>query len=702
LKNQSEIALRSWVVFAVFALLCIAIFGKVIWIQTIEAEKWASQAERIEQRVQDIEPTRGQIYSSDGSLLATSVPVYSLYWDSQAPGIDQEELDETLDSLCLQLSLLFKRQSPSDYRQDLLEARRQQKRYHLVERKMSYTRMQEVKALPFINKGRHRSGFILERIDVRKKPFGKLASRTIGLDRFGSRVGLELAYNEELAGKTGEQMMERIAGSVWKPATDEYIVEPVDGVDIISSIDVHLQDVATTELERQLKQHGAEWGTVILMEVETGFIRAIANLARDEEDGEYYETYNYAIGEGVEPGSTFKLASLITLLDEGYVDLTDSIDTGDGVVEFYGEEMRDSGDEGYGKITVEEVFEKSSNVGTALLIKKYYEQDPQRFLDKLASLGLRDPLGIRLKGETKPQIYEKVREGNWSGISLTQMAIGYEVLQAPIQTLAFFNAIVNDGKMVRPQFVEALTRNGKILERYDPVVLHERLCSRETLKKCRQMMEGVCEEGGTADYIFKDSPYRVGGKTGTARIAYPGGYYKNRYRASFAGYFPAHNPKYSCLVVVNDTRTGVYYGSSIAAPVFKGLADKIYATSFELHEQIAPPTLLGEQSKLPVSRSGAREDLEVVFAGLGIDTRKSTESDWVQTSTKESHVSLDPRNIARGLVPNVVGMGLQDALYLLENAGLNVEIKGAGTVKRQSVSPGASVKNHKSIRIELS
>lgn len=702
MKNRNEIAQRSWLVFTLFTLTCIAIFVKILWIQVIEADKWAEQATSIEQRVQDIEPTRGQIYSSDGSLLATSVPVYSLYWDAQAPGIDHEDFDQQLDSLCLKLSILFKHRTPSEYRIDLLEAKRQGKRYHLVERKMSYTRMQEVKELPFIRRGRHKSGFILERLDIRKKPFGKMASRTIGIDRFGSRVGLELAYNEALAGKTGKQMMERIAGRVWKPATDDYIVEPVDGVDIVSSIDVHLQDVASAELERQLKQHSADWGTVILMEVETGFVRAIANLERDDESGEYYETYNYAIGEAVEPGSTFKLASLITLLDEGYIDLTDSIDTGDGIAEFYGEKMHDSGDEGYGKITVEEVFEKSSNVGTALLVQKFFEQKPQSFLDKLNRMGLGESLGIRLKGEPKPRIYEKVREGNWSGLSLTQMAIGYEVMQAPIQTLAFYNAIANNGIMVRPLFVEALKYNGKTIEKKEPVVLRERICSRETMLKCRTMMEGVCEEGGTADYIFKDSPYRVGGKTGTARIAYTGGYYLNRYRASFVGYFPAHKPKYSCIVVVNDTRTGVYYGSTIAAPVFKGLADKIYATSLELHENNGPEVLLGDQSKLPVSRNGAREDLEKAFAGLRIQTALTSDADWVETQTGESEVTLAPRESRRGLVPNVMGMGLQDALFLLENAGLNVEVKGYGTVRRQSVSPGAAIRNHKRISIELS
>lgn len=688
--------------FAAFALVAFAIFVRIIFIQFVEAETWAAHAESIEQRVQDIEPTRGQIYSTDGSLLATSVPVYDLYWDSQASGIQEEVMEDLLDSLCTALSNTFNDRSPSDYREDLLEAQRLKKRYYRIQSRLSYTKMKDVKEFPFISLGRHRSGFIFERVDIRKKPFGQLASRTIGIDRHGSRVGLELAYNEELAGKTGQQMMERIAGNVWKPATDAYVVEPEDGVDIVSTIDVHLQDVASNELENLLTKHDASWGTVVLMEVETGYVRAIANLSRDDDDGNYYESYNYAIGESIEPGSTFKLASMIALMDEGFVELTDSVDTGNGEVFFYGERMSDSHEGGYGKLTVEQVFEKSSNVGTALLIKKHFDSNPQRFLDKLKSMGLHEPLGIRLKGEKQPRVYSKVNEGNWSGLSLTQMSIGYEVQQTPLQTLAFYNAIANNGRLMRPQFVEALTRNGKTISRNKPVILKERICSAATLNKCWKMMQGVCEEGGTADNQFKNSPYRVAGKTGTAKIAYSGGYYPNRYRASFVGFFPADKPKYSCIVVVNDTRTGVYYGAWIAAPVFKGLADKIYATQLDLHQDLGPEYVAGAQTKLPVSMSGAREDLETVFAGLKITTTSEDQSAWVETSTREDHVDLSSRENTRGLIPNVVGMGLQDALFLLENAGMQVEVSGAGTVKKQSVPAGAAIRNHRRIRIELS
>ncbi|MFT4779917.1 MAG: cell division protein FtsI (penicillin-binding protein 3) [Flavobacteriales bacterium] len=704
MKNKSEIASRTWIVFALITFVAVAIFVKIIWIQTVDSAKWAEFVKAKQEEIKDIEPTRGQIFSTDGSLLATSVPIYNLYWDSQA-NINPELFAAKLDSLCLNLSNYFGDRTQAEYRMEFLEAKRLKKKYHLIKRKLNYIQKEDLKQMDFISMSQYRSGFIFERNDVRKKPFGKLASRTIGIDRLGARVGIELAFNEELAGKPGKQMMERIAGSVWKPTSDEYIVNPVDGVDLVSTIDVHLQDVATTALEKQLKQHMAAWGTVILMEVETGYVRAISNLEREEDTGEYYETYNFAIGEATEPGSTFKLASVICLLDENLVSLEDSINIGNGTAEFYGEEMSDSHkyDNDNTKLTVKEVFAQSSNVGTALMMKTHFEKNPQLYLDKLGEIGLRDPLGISLKGEPSPKMYTKVREGNWSGLSLTQMAIGYEVLQTPLQTLAFYNAIANDGRMVRPLFVEAIKKNGKTLETFKPVVLKDKICSNSTLKACQEMMEASCQEEfkGTASGIFKDSPYNVAGKTGTAKIAHTGGYYTNRYRATFVGYFPAENPKYACLVLVNDTRTGVYYGSSISAPVFRDLANKIYATQLEMQELIDLPQLIGEH-KIPVSKNGSKEDLEAVFAQLKIKTQLNTETDWVKTSTKETLVELNAHDIRKGLVPDVRGMGLQDAIYLLENCGMKVTIDGNGTVKKQSVTPGARLSDHRTIRIELS
>lgn len=678
------------------------VFGRVLYIQIAQADKWKSHAEKIEQRIQGIEPIRGQIYSTDGNLLATSVPVYNLYWDSQAEGIDRETFNKELDSLCIELSRTLGVKSPMGYKQDLLEAQRRKRRYHPVHKRLNYTQMKRLSKGSFIARGSNRSGFIFQAEDVRKKPFNQLASRTIGIHREDRRVGLEDAYQEELAGQRGKQLMERIAGNVWKPVSDDYIVPPREGLDIVSTIDIHLQDVAHAALARQLVQHNAAWGTVILMEVETGYIRAISNLKRDENDDGYYESYNFAIGESTEPGSTFKLASILALLDEGYVTLSDSIDTGNGIASFYGRKMHDSNSHegGWGMLCVADVFAQSSNVGTALLVQRHFGSNPQAFLDKLDDFGLRDSLGIRLKGEKRPTIYGKVGESNWSGLSLTQMAIGYEVLQTPLQTLAFYNAIANGGKLMRPQFVEAFRRSGRLVSEVKPQVIRDRICSPRSIEMARTMMERTCQPGGTADYIFQKTPYTVAGKTGTARIAHSGGYYPNRYRASFVGYFPADNPKYSCMVMVNDTRSGVYYGSSVAAPVFRELANKIYATKPEMSDR--NQVFMAEDRKLPTSRNGAREHLEAVFSQLGIPANLLTESEWVRTSTGEVNVELDGVRWEEGHVPDVRGMGLRDAIYLLENSGLRVIIEGAGTVKRQSIHPGTAIGGQRDIRIELS
>ena len=702
MKNNRDIALRTWWVFALFAVLAVAVFVRILYVQIAQADRWKEYAVKIEQRIQDITPARGQIYSTDGSLLATSVPIYNLYWDSKAEGLKQDYLNQELDSLCMGLSRILGAQSAAYYKRDLLEARRLGRRYHPIHKKLSFTQMKELVKLPLMRRGANKSGFIFRQEEIRKKPFNQLASRTIGIDRETARVGLEEAYNDELAGQVGKQMMERIAGNVWKPASNEFIVVPREGIDIVSTIDIHLQDVAHTALERQLKQHNAAWGTVILMEVETGYIRAVSNLERDETSGHYYETYNYAIGETVEPGSTFKLASILALLDEGLVSLTDSIDRGQGVTEFYRRKMHDSDADEITEsvLCVADVFAKSSNVGTALLVQKHFGNQPQLFLDKLNAFGLNESLGIRLKGEKAPRIYKKVGDKNWSGLSLTQMSIGYEVLQTPLQTLAFYNAIANEGRLLQPQFVEAYRRNGQTVDRAEPIVLKERVCKKSTIEAARSMMERTCLPGGTADYIFEKTSYKVAGKTGTARIAYPGGYYPNRYRASFVGYFPAEAPKYSCLVVVNDTKSGVYYGSSVAAPVFRELANKIYATVPEMSDY--QQSQLAEEAKLPTSRNGVREHLERVYAGLGIKLDQNAEGNWVKTATGETSVALTDLAVAEGSVPDVRGMGLRDALQLLENSGLRVRVTGNGTVRRQSIEPGTAVSRGREIRIELS
>lgn len=708
MKNEREFSNRTWLTFGLFVVLGLAVFGRILWIQGAEHEQWTEVGERFESSVQSIAPARGQIYASNGSVLATSVPVFEVRWDSKSEAIDWDTFDRELTALCEGLSEVLGNKSASEYREILREGRNLGRRNTLVARRVSYIKQKQLAELPFIRRGRFKSGFTFDRIEQRRKPFGDLAGRTIGIDRDEKRVGLEASWNEELSGVTGRQLQRRVAGGQWMPASDDYIVEPVAGYDVISSIDMHLQDVASSALKRQLQDHDAAWGTVILMEVATGKIRAMANLTRtkegtDETPSVYQESFNHAIGTAVEPGSTFKLATLLTAMEQGGVSPSDEIDTGNGVISFYGKRMSDSNADqgGNGVLTTEEVFEVSSNVGTALTIKGAFGEEPQRFLDGLQSLGVHEPTGIRLAGESQPQVYTEVGSGRWSGLSLTQMSIGYEVTQTPLQTLSLYNTIANGGRMMRPQLVERLETNGTVVRTIEPEVINERICSQATLEACQRMMRRVADPNGkgTAQYIFAKSPYTVAGKTGTARIAGPNGY-DGRYRASFAGYFPAEAPRYSCIVVIADTRSGIYYGSSIAGPVFRELANKVYATDPTFHQSSVG--LLTAEHRLPGAKDGAREELLELYSAFGLPYTGDNTSDWVTVTTGDSIATLTARSIQPAHVPDVRGMGLRDALYLLENAGLRVQTKGAGTVRRQSIAPGSAINGSSSIILELS
>ncbi len=701
--SPSLIHSKAWMLFAGLCLLALAIIIKVFVIQLFPDEHAQQLAQNFTYKVNEIEPVRGQILSSDGSLLATSVPEYEIRWDSKA-GYDKEEYRVKVDSMALCFSRLFHDKSTAEYKAIFRKAKSDGNRYAEIRDHVDYNELQEVKKFPFIRNGQFKSGFVFVQKYIRDQPFGSLAARTIGMDRLENKVGIELAYDELLSGKKGKQLQEKIAGGVWKPMTNNFIEEPEPGCDVITTIDIHLQDVAHAALRRQLEAHRAAWGCAILMEVETGFVRAIANLSQNKETGEYTERLNWAIRESVEPGSTMKLASMMACLDDGLIEMEDSVATGKGIAYFYDKPMKDSNYDkgGNGTISAEQVFEKSSNIGTALLVKQSYEKNPQKFIDKLNSFGINDPLGIDLAGETSPRLYRSTKDKGWSGLSLTQLAIGYETQCTPLQTLAFYNAVANNGKMVRPQFVQEIKRNGRTIEESEPIVIKKDFCKKSTIEECRKMMEGVMEKGGTADYVFASSPYKVAGKTGTAWLNEGGHYLSDRYRASFVGYFPADDPKYSCIVVINDPRSGVYYGSAVAAPVFKELADKIYSTQMDFHEpEVVSDSLQIAQSKIPTSKSGYASELMTVFKGLHIPMNVKSESEWISTATTRDSVMVTARNVKPGLVPNVVGMGLQDALYLLENNGMKVKISGYGTVKRQSIAPGNSIKSNPYIYIEL-
>lgn len=701
---KKDIAWRVYLVYFMVSLFGLAILTKVLYIQFVEGADLKKKVKNLTLTENTIEAVRGNIYSEDGSLLATSIPIYEIRFDPNANAITEEFFYSLVDSLAMSLSNLFQDKSMAAYKKDLISARENGKRYHLIKRKVNFLELKQLKTFPIFRKGRFKGGFIFIQQNKRERPFRILAARTIGYEREGvTPVGLEGAYSEILKGVNGKRLEQKIAGGVWMPIGNENEVEPEDGLDIYTTINVNFQDVAESALLRQLQKHEADHGTVILMEVKTGAIRAIANLKRTEE-GAYYEGYNYAIGESTEPGSTFKLPALIAALEDGYVDMDDIIDCGDGSRKFYDETMYDSNyDEGgWGEITVKRVFEVSSNIGMAEIINRSYGKNPQEFIDRLDEMNLRNPLGIEILGEGKPLI--KNTTDDWSGITLAWMAHGYELQQTPLQILTFYNAIANDGVMVKPKFVEQIANGRKVERVIETDVLHPKICSKETIEKVKEALEGVVENGTASN--LRNADYRIAGKTGTAQIANKNyGYsYQSKvsHQASFAGYFPANKPQYSCIVVVNAPSRNVYYGNLVAGPIFKEVADKVYANSLEMHEELSRQRHLAI-SALPYSKHGYKKDAEKVFTHLRVPLNlKAKDADWVVTSTEDSSVTIAPRKITENLVPNVVGMGLRDAVYLLENQGLRVKIEGRGMVKNQSLKAGLRVNGGEEIKIELS
>jgi len=697
---KRDILIRASLVYILMLIVGLLIFGKALHLQFFEKDKWA-QEENSTVRHKVIEPNRGNIYSSDGRLLAVSVPFYEIRMDFRSESFTNEIFDSGVDELSKSLSTLFRDRHWTTYKREMVRARESGNRYFLVKRNVTYTQLQKVKEFPIFNMGKFKGGVIYVQQNKRVLPYGMLAARTVGYTMSGdlrSVVGIEGAYEKELKGVEGYRLMRKIRGDVWMPINDANEIDPEDGYDIVTTIDVDLQDVAQNALHTQLLRHGADHGTVVLMEVKTGKVRAIANLARGE-DGNYREDYNYAIGESTEPGSTFKLASMIALLEDGYVTPDEMIDVGNGVTYYYGQKMEDSGAEGLGKITVKRAFEASSNVGISHLVNEHYQKKPEQFVDRLYEMGLNRKLGIAIKGEGKPEIKYTDSE-LWSGLSLPWMSIGYEVRMTPLQILAFYNAIANDGKMVRPIFVEEMRSHGKTIKRFPPEVLNNHICSRETLGHIKGMLEGVVENGTARN--LSNSNYQIAGKTGTAQVSLnKEGYTKSLYQASFVGYFPADDPKYSCIVVVNAPSKHIYYGNLVAGPIFKEVTDRIYVREYEMHD--SPLALTEQEIQSPYAKSGQREALEYTTTKLGLPIHEATsEGDWVSTRSTPAGMVLSTREIPEALVPNVLDMGLKDALYLMESQGIRIVVDGRGTVRQQSVQAGARIIKGMEVRLQMS
>jgi cell division protein FtsI (penicillin-binding protein 3) len=701
MMDNRQLRARANIVYVAVMLFAVAIAVKLFTIQIVEGDKWRAKAKTISTMYRIVQPDRGHIYSEDGRLLATSVPEYEVRMDMVPSGMTQELFSSGIDSLSRCLANLFGDQTAAEYMRDLVDARHRKERFHVIRYHADHTQVQELRTFPLFRLGRNKGGLITVKHTVRVRPFGRLASRSVGrVLRDSSKLGLESGYDTWLKGVTGRRLERRLSGGVWMPVGNGDGIDPVTGSDIHTTLDINLQDVADAALEKQLRKHGAQYGTVIVMEVETGYIKAICNLTR-RGDSTYVEDLNYAVIQATEPGSTFKLASLMVGFEDGTIKPTDTVDTNLGHVKFYDEVMRDAHEGVYRKVTVQRAFELSLNTGISLAVTKAYAKEPARFLDGLKRFGLHEPTGVMIPGEPVPTLRGPEHK-RWSGVSLPWMSIGYESMLTPLQILSFYNAVANGGRSMQPQFVDHVSRNGKVVERMEPIVMNPRICSKQTLDIVHRMLQAVVDSGTATN--LKAAHFKIAGKTGTAQIARNGSYKTEgvSYQASFVGYFPADAPKYSCIVVVNGPTMSGVYGNVVAGPVFKEIADKIYSNRLELQQETY--LAAAEGPRTPISMSGHSGDLRTALSGLHIPMVQKGESEWVTTAAGDTSVVLQPRGIpadALGRVPNVLGMGLRDALYILENRGLRVRIQGSGMVKKQSLQPGDRAVHGSTIVIEL-
>lgn len=647
---------------------------------------FSNAKEKIETDVVEKLPRRGEILDRNLTPLLTSVSFYDLHMDPTV--VDQEVFDKEISDLCKGLHDLFPETSARDYESYIRAGRARKNRYLKI--KIGATNSQRMRCakLPIFNRGRNKGGLIdNEERTIRKRPHGALLQRTLGYyknDGGEYRVGIEGAYNEVLAGEPGLEVIQKIA-SGWK-RTGEMLRDPVEGADLVTSFDLDIQEVAHSELLQQLKTQGAKSGCVIVMDVKTGFVRAMANLQLDK-DGEYYEMYNQAIGTKEVPGSTFKLASLMAAIEDKKIRLSDTVNA-TGEYNFGPDlKLHDSNKYGYGRITIRRAFEVSSNV-IAKVIQKAYRGEPQAFIDRLRSFGLGDSLGIELQGEPKPTLYAPGMR-SWSSISLPWMAIGYEVQQTPLQTLAFYNAVANDGNLVRPQFIEQIRRGPNVIKSFQPIYLRRNICSKSTLDQLRQCLEGVVIRGtGSA---LKSSLFDIAGKTGTAKILNDQNSYgeegEGRYQASFVGYFPAKEPIYSCIVVISAPTRDIY-GATVSGTVFTAIANKVYSNTLSYHHAINS----GKRKKeLPSAKSGRNQDLITVMKQLGLPYTMPAYSEWGKTTNGGSKVSIAPMKYSKNVVPNVRGLLAKDAVYLIEKQGMHVLLRGKGRVVSQTIPAGTPV-----------
>ncbi|MDR2231988.1 MAG: PASTA domain-containing protein [Tannerella sp.] len=706
--NNSRIALiRYFLVIVLILPFIVGISGFTFKIAFGEKEKWTKEAERYKLPNRLINPTRGDIYSADGKIMATTMPRYYLYIDFQADGFSRDTFLHSkrngIDSLSIYLSRHLKNRTADGYKKHLIRGLNSKSRHYPVyEAWVSYDDLRKIQQFPFFRQGRNRSGLYENEIVLRQKLFGRLSSRMIGdiepdiKDGLSKgKNGLEMYHDSLLRGRAGVNAMWRVGGK-WTNVAE---VEPVDGYDVVTTIDIPIQDFTEKALIDKLREVDGELGIAIVMEVKTGEIKAMSNLVRTRA-GEYVENFNHAVADEIEPGSTFKIASMMVALEDNICSPDDTVDVGHGFYKYGNRTITDhnAGKDGYGKISVAQTIWYSSNVGVAKTILKGYEQNPGKFVEGLNKIGINDDLKLEIPGAGRAKI-KNTKDRTWSRMSLPWMSFGYEVQVPPIQTLAFYNAIANDGKMIRPVFTKEIRKDGKTIKRFSTETIRSSICSRKTLDIIRDMMLHVVEDGTGKPFSSKTVTFA--GKTGTAQIA-SGGKYSYSHNLSFCGFFPADKPQYTCFVLIRRPRIG-YPSGAMPGSVFKNIAEKIYSSQNQL--DIRSVKIDSTEVKIPSVKNGNVLALRNVLNELDIKNNvRQVESQYARVEYQpdnDEQISFKEIQIISGLVPNVVGMGAKDAVFAMEQAGLRVNFVGRGKVVSQSIAPGLRVNKGQTVGIEL-
>lgn len=693
---------RTIAIYLGCVLTALLIMARIIDLQYFE--KMEVTSEDISFRDEEIEAVRGSILAKDGRLLSTSVPYFQIRMDCIVP--EDTLFSNNIGKLAESLSAFYKDKSASAYKNELIKARKEGKRYFKIgNRLVDYGELMVIKRFPVFKAGVNRGGIIAEQKDMRVTPFGRLAYRTIGyINEEGVRVGIEGSYDSYLKGIPGKQRVQRVFGGEWKPVDSDNIVLPNDGADVQTTIDIEIQEFTETALRNQLaRAEVLEGATAVVMEVKSGAIRAMANMKRGK-NGEFDESYNYAINSATEPGSTLKLASLVTMLEDNVITLDTPVDAGNGKWLYNSVTFSDVTHGGYGLINVMKAFEKSSNVAFAKLAVANYESNPRRFVDRMQNLKLTEQLNIEIPGEVSARITTPDDPG-WNKVTLPMLAMGYGIVLTPLHTLTFYNAIANGGRMLKPYLIDNIQKNGEIIKQFQPVQISGAICSKSTIEAVHKALRGVVVHGTAKAY--NDSSYSISGKTGTAQIALGSRGYIDaqgyrKHQASFAGFFPSENPVYSIIVVLytNKTREN-FYGGSWAAPVFKEIADKIYSSSPEWKEPLSGKGRAPEDT--PFILPGRGDKLSLLLSGIPSAAKfGQIREEWVTIRQDSTGISIQEQHFPADSVPDVKGMGIRDALFLLENMGYTVKFQGAGKVTAQSFSPAVTTISKGVINLKLS